>query len=308
MDALSHLLEDIHLHGAEYLYVSGRGAWRAGLKGCTAFHVVLAGPVHLTVGGNPDRTLQTGDIVFIPSGREHVLCHPDQPGKDTVWLMEEFNGHRNEPLAIGEGHAGTMVLSVRCLLDAEMARPLLSSLPTSMLISQGLDGAGPEWLRLGLSFLALESEIARPGRDTLINRLISMFLIECVRDYVEQLPPEANHWLTAVRDPYLSPALAAIHSEPEKAWTVADLASKACLSRSAFHDRFSEVLGMPPLTYLTEHRLRLAAHHLAQQDLGISRISERVGYSSEAAFSQAFRRQYGVSPSQYRKQLMLREA
>lgn len=307
MDALSHLLEDIHLHGAEYLYVSGRGAWRAGLTGCTSFHVVLAGPVQMAITGETERLLQTGDILFIPAGKEHLLSHPDRSATDTVWLMDEFRGHRNEPLGIGEGLASSLVLSVRCLLDAEMARPLLTSLPSSMLISQGLDGAGPEWLRLGLSFLALESEIARPGRDTLINRLIGMFLIECVRDYVEQLPPEGNHWLTAVRDPYLSAALAAIHSEPEKAWTVADLASRACLSRSAFHDRFSEVLGRPPLTYLTEHRLRLAAHHLAQQDLGINRISERVGYTSETAFSQAFRRQYGVSPSQYRKQLSARE-
>ena len=129
-----------------------------------------------------------------------------------------------------------------------------------------------------------------------------MFLIECVRDYVEQLPAEGDNWLSAVRDPYLSPALSAIHADPARPWTVAELAGLACLSRSAFHERFSDIIGLPPLSYLTEHRLRIAAWHLGQQDLSINRISERVGYNSETAFSQAFRRQFGMSPSQYRKQ------
>ena len=216
--------------------------------------------------------------------------------------MHEFNGHRNDPVLLGEGLCNSLILSVRCLVDVEMARPLLSSLPPSIVIQQGLEGSGPVWLRLGLDFLALESELYRPGRDTLINRLISMFLIECVRDYVEQLPKNANNWLNAVRDPYLSPVLSAIHAKPAHGWTVVELASIACLSRSAFAERFSQIVGQPPLTYLTQYRLRLATRLLIQQDLSISRVSEKVGYASETAFSQAFRRQYDVSPSQYKKE------
>ena len=301
MDALSHILDDIHLSGAEYLYVNGKGEWSFALKGHATFHIVLAGPIRLSLPGHGDHLLQTGDIAFIPSGSEHHVTHMQTPPPAGYWLMQDFKGHRNDPVSVGEGTDTNLLLSVRCLLDADMGRPLLSSLPACMLIRQGLDGSGPEWLKIGLSFLSLETELFRPGRDTLINRLIGMFLIECVRDYVEQLPDAANNWLSAVRDPYLSQALSAIHAQPAHPWTVAELASLACLSRSAFHERFSEVIGMPPLTYLTEHRLRLAARHLAQPDLSINRISERVGYTSETAFSQAFRRQYQMTPSQYRK-------
>lgn len=301
MDALSHILDDIHLSGAEYLYVNGKGAWGFALKGHAIFHIVLTGPLRLTLPGHGDHLLQTGDIAFIPAGAEHHVQHSTTSAAANYWLMQDFKGHRNDPVVIGEGPGQNQMLCVRCLLDADMGRPLLSSLPACMLIRQGLDGRGPEWLKIGLSFLALETELFRPGRDTLINRLVGMFLIECVRDYVEQLPDQANNWLSAVRDPYLSQALSAIHAQPAHPWTVAELAGLACLSRSAFHERFSDVMGMPPLAYLTEHRLRLAARHLSQADLSINRISERVGYTSETAFSQAFRRQYQMTPSQYRK-------
>ena len=301
MDALSHILEEIHLRGAEYLYVSGHERWCFGLTGQTIFHVVLTGSVRLVLPNVEERILEAGDIAFIPAGAEHRFLHPE-----AVWrnhsLLHEFNGHRNDPVHLGEGLCNSLILSVRCLVDVEMARPLLSSLPPSIVIQQGLEGSGPVWLRLGLDFLALESELYRPGRDTLINRLISMFLIECVRDYVEQLPKNANNWLNAVRDPYLSPVLSAIHAKPAHGWTVVELASIACLSRSAFAERFSQIVGQPPLTYLTQYRLRLATRLLIQQDLSISRVSEKVGYASETAFSQAFRRQYDVSPSQYKKE------
>lgn len=301
MDALSHILEDIHLRGAEYLYVQGGGQWGFGLKGQSTFHVVLNGPVSLILSQQERYELQTGDVAFIPAGAEHQLGHPAMADPEQHWLMDEFQGHRNDPISLGQGQPEHFLLTVRCLLDEDMGRPLLTSLPPILLIRQGLDGSGPEWLQLGLSFLAQETASFRPGRDTLINRLVGMFLIECVRDYIEGLPDSTDNWLSALSDPYLSPALSAIHAQPGKPWTVSELASLACLSRSAFHDRFAEVIGIPPLTYLTEHRLRLAARLLAQGDLGINRIGQRVGYTSDAAFSQAFRRQYQMTPSQYRK-------
>lgn len=301
MDALSHILDDIHLRGAEYLYVSGHDRWCFGVREQTIFYVILTGSVRLVVPDLADRVLESGDIVFIPAGIEHRIFHPDAPWVD-YWLMNEFKGHRNDPIRLGDGIHNSLVLCVRCLLDIELARPILSSLPSCMFIQHGLERGAPDWLRLGLDFLALETERYRPGRDTLINRLISMFLIECVRDYVEQLPKEADTWLNAVRDPYLAPALSAIHDRPAHAWTVVELAGLACLSRSAFAERFSVMMGLPPLAYLTQHRLRQAAWHLAQQDLSISRISAKVGYASETAFSQAFKRQYGVAPSQYKKE------
>lgn len=304
MDALSHILVDIHLYGAEYLYVNGKGDhWAYACKGHPIFHVVLTGPVRLLVPDFGEFLLQSGDMAFIPNGVPHYLFHPSTTPTGSSWLTDKFNGHCNEPVYLGDGDIINHLVCFRCLLDSNMAKPLLTSLPSCMPVLQGENGAGPEWMRIGHRFLLLEARAFRPGRDTLIDRLITMMLIECVRDYVEKLPEGDNNWLSAVHDPYLSQALSAIHSRPAYPWTVAELAERACLSRSAFHGRFSQVIGKPPLTYLTEHRMRLSAKNLEQADLSIKQVSERVGYTSETAFSQAFRRHYGVSPTLYRKKL-----
>lgn len=303
MDALSHLLDDVHFSGAEYLYVNALQNWQFHLAKQTVFYIVLTGEAKLSVSDQL-HTLSTGNIVFMPYGVAHCLFDASfsSPIKQDFNLETEFRGARYDPVVLGYGHSEALILAVRCLLDSEMAKPLLSSLPEYMLIKDGLSEQGPPWLKIGLEFLALEAERIRVGRDTLINRLISMFFIECVRDYVEQLPTQSNTWLNAVRDPYLAPVLSAIHANPAHGWTVADLANLACLSRSSFAERFGNVLGQSPLAYLTEYRLRQAARYLTLGDMSINRVSEKVGYTSETAFSQAFKRQYGVSPSVYRKE------
>jgi len=117
---------------------------------------------------------------------------------------------------------------------------------------------------------------------------------------VASLPEGSGNWLAALKDRALSTALACMHRNPAHNWTVPELAQQACLSRSAFADRFGQTLGEPPLTYLTRHRMRLAARQLASSTSPVSRIADQVGYSSEAAFSQAFKREYGLSPSVWR--------
>jgi AraC-like DNA-binding protein len=126
--------------------------------------------------------------------------------------------------------------------------------------------------------------------------------MECIREHVEALPEGSGNWLAALKDRALSTALACMHREPRRAWTVPELAQQACLSRSAFADRFTQTLGEPPLTYLTRHRMRLAARQLSHSALPVNRIADEVGYASEAAFSQAFKRAYGASPSAWRLQ------
>ena len=119
---------------------------------------------------------------------------------------------------------------------------------------------------------------------------------------MESVPEGSGNWLAALKDRALSSALAQIHRDPRRAWTVPELAAHACLSRSAFAERFSQLLGEPPLTYLTRHRMRLAARHLGNTALTVGKVAELVGYASEAAFSQAFKRAHGVSPSGWRQQ------
>jgi AraC-like DNA-binding protein len=308
MDALSKILDDIHMSHAEYLYVNGTNDWHFQLdsNGQFVFHIMLYGYAHFQFDKDDEPLLvQGGDIIIIPSGQKHNLYSntPNAPLITAHSLLPEFDGHRHDPVKLGnsDSRANALLLSIRCILDVEMARPLLSALPKMITIKNAMGAGAPPWLQIGLQFLALEAERSRPGRDTLLNRLSSMLLIECVRDYVEQLPEGSENWLTALRDPQLAPVLGVIHAEPEKSWTVAELASLAHMSRSAFAERFSEKMGETPLAYLSAHRLRLAAWHLRENNQSVARISEKVGYASETAFSQAFKRQYGTSPSQYRK-------
>jgi AraC family transcriptional regulator, alkane utilization regulator len=304
MDALSQILDDIHLRGAEYLYVMGQRDWHFELntQGLTVFYIIMTGEMQLTAQDQDIYNLVAGDMVVIPSGQQHAVFSNTQARlKIAHPLIHEFRGHRNDPVRLQEGRSDTLVLCIRCLLDVDMAKPLLSALPTIMLIRNMTGQGAPDWLQIGLQFLALEAVRTRPGRDTLMNRLVGMLLIECVRDHVEQLPQGSDSWLTALSDPQLSPVLTAIHANPAGSWTVAELASLACMSRSGFAERFSDVMGQPPLSYLAAHRLRLAAWNLREHQYSVSRISELVGYGSETSFSQAFKRHFGVSPSQYRR-------
>lgn len=301
MDTLSQLLDDIHLSGAEFRYVQAAAPWGFDFRaeGLASFHLILSGSAVLYQAGEEPQRLEAGDMAVVTSGRDHRVLDEARPVfEDLPNLADIIRGHDHEPLTIGSEGALTLMLSARFSFDADLARPLLSALPPLMLI-QGSSETPPEWLRIGLEFLATEGW-GRPGRQAIVNRLASILFIECVRDHIEAMPVASTTWLRALRDPSLSPVLSVLHQRPEYPWTVPELAAVACLSRSAFADRFSAVMGKPPLSYLAEHRMRLAVWQLQHTSQPICRIAEMVGYASETAFSQAFKRIYGLSPSRFR--------
>lgn len=303
MDTLSQLLDDIHLAGVEFRYLQAGRPWGFAFRaeGLASFHLVLGGAALLRLEGEPALRLEAGDMAIVTSGRDHEVVDVEGPPLGELEnLAATVRGHGLDTLAIGGEGAPTNLLSARFSFDAELARPLLSALP-GVLLLRGLNERPPEWMRIGLEFLAQEGQ-GQPGRQAIVNRLGDILFIECVRDYVASLPAGANNWLLALRDPALSAVLSAMHRQPGHPWTVPELAQLACLSRSAFADRFGQVMGKPPLTYLAEHRMRLAVWQLRHTRQPVCRIAEMVGYASETAFSQAFRRLYGTSPSRFRQQ------
>lgn len=304
MDTLSLLLDDIHLAGVEFRYLNAAAPWGFAFrsKGLASFHLMLTGTALLHLDGEAPLRLQAGDMAIVTSGRDHyVTDHDTPPSPQLVNLADTISGHGLEPMAIGQGATiSANLLSARFSFDADMARPLLAALP-SVLLLRGLEEQPPEWLRIGLAFIAQESR-GRPAHQAIINRVGDILFCESVRDYVESLPAGSNNWLLALRDTALSSALSAMHHHPEHPWTVPELAAIACLSRSAFAERFGHIMGKPPLTYLAEHRMRLAVWQLKHTRQPVCRIAEMVGYGSETAFSQAFKRQYGCPPSRFRQQ------
>ena len=310
MDALSKIFDDIHLNQSEYLYLQAQGDWEffCPQQSAVIAHIVLFGQAHIHFGNDLSLDLKSGDMILIPAGLEHRGMNNHNQKLVTPLNIEPlFNGLRHDSIDFGQGGTEkTLILTVRCHLNAIMARPLVNALPPYLHLKNALSDEAPEWLKIGLYFVASETQRSTAGKNKIMDHLISIMVIECVRDYIEQLnEPSINqqhNWLNALVHPKLTNALAVIHGQPEVAWTVETLAEKCCMSRSKFANLFNQIMGEPPLAYLQQHRLRLASQHLQHSQLSIQQIAHQVGYSSETAFSQAFKKYYTYSPSQYRNQ------
>ena len=300
-DTLSLILDDIRLDGAVFREAQLSAPWalRLHTPGLTSFHIVTRGSAWLLRKDAEPLKLQTGEIVLLPAGIEHRVQDDPDNRQTPVDLLPEINRLQPEPLHLGGGGPAAALESGRFRFDVNMARPLIAALP-DILHLRSVGGTPAPWLRIGLQFIAEETGSASPGQQVILNRVADILLVEALRDHVESLPEGTGSWLLALLDQSLSSALAAIHREPQRNWTVPELAESAHLSRSAFADRFTKVMGQPPLSYLTEHRMRIAAWKLSHTRLSIAQIASQVGYDSDTAFSQAFKRTYGKPPSKMR--------
>lgn len=304
MDALSVLLQNVHLFDTKYYRLNGAGNWSYSLsrKDTILFYLVMSGSFCIDVG-NGLRQAHAGDMIMIPNVHKHVSYALNHNGDDAQSIDELLTNCKERTLDIdGNGDANSSLILIECKYDKEMIRPLLSVLPSILPeINEKSDGRF-EVIDVEIKLLTLESERERMGKTAIINHWASIMMIESLRVYIESLPEATENWLKAMKDPFLTKALAAMHEAPSQNWTIHTLAETAGMSRSSFAQRFKDIVGMPPLTYLIDYRLRLAARYLRLQQNSISRISELVGYASDSTFSQAFKRVYGVSPKAYRQQ------
>jgi len=153
-----------------------------------------------------------------------------------------------------------------------------------------------------VQFALAESKEPRIGGQGVLGRLSELMFVDVVRRYLETLPADRRDWLAGLRDPFIGRALAALHHNPVRAWTIESLARNVGLSRSALAERFTQFVGRPPMQYLTNWRMQLAANYLLSGMESVAVIANRVGYESEAAFSRAFKKVVGTPPGQWRKQ------
>lgn len=305
MDALSQVFEDIHLKQTEYIYLQAQGNWAftCPLQSAMMTHIVLFGEVFINFENHESLHLKAGDMVIIPSGMSHQgFSQSESSLVNPVNIEDFFEGLREDPIELGQEKSDqkSLIFTVKSRMDSVMAGPLIQALPTYMHLKNALNAQEPEWLRIGLYFVANETQQKQPGRYKIMDHIVSIMLIECVREYIHELDDE-NNWLNALTHPELANAFSAIHSQPEHAWTVESLASTCFMSRSKFANLFNTIVGDTPLAYLKQHRLRLASQYLRLGQQSIQQIAHRVGYSSETAFSQTFKRYYDLSPSQYRQ-------
>jgi AraC-like DNA-binding protein len=181
-------------------------------------------------------------------------------------------------------------------LDARPFNPLLDALPPMLHLRGPAQGA---WQTEFARFAVMESNEKRTGGAGVLSRLGELMFVELVRRYVESLPSDAMGWLGGLRDRHVGRALNLMHAEPERAWTLEQIAAEVGLSRSSFAERFSQFVKIPPMQYLQHWRLQLAAARLAKGD-AIATIAADAGYESEAAFSRAFKKMTGEPPAEWR--------
>ena len=320
MDALSDVLKSVHLEGAVFLNAEFTAPWCVrGESGMSLYKDRLAAAEHVVffhflVDGrckvrlnDTGETLEAvgGDIVLFPQDDRHLM------GTDLqiVPLGEEGGGKpdvTNDPefiqLRLGGGGAATRFVCGYLLCSRSMCRPLFEALPRMLRIPIG-DGEASMLLRGLLQAGVRESLDTRPGTLSMLAKLAELMFVEALRCYADSLPPEGKGWLAGLRDAYVGRALALLHAQPARAWTVDALAHEVALSRSALAERFTTFVGESPMQYLTRWRLALAAQMLRSGDDTIARIAERSGYESEAAFSRAFKREFGAAPAGWRKSI-----
>jgi AraC family transcriptional regulator, alkane utilization regulator len=317
VDALSDVLKSVHLEGAVYLNAEFTAPWCIQAKyGVTSVMERLAGAEHVvffhffTEGGckvplADGRVLDVhaGDFVLFPQG-DKQLMGTDLRMKpiEAVDLVDTEAGRDGNIIELrhGGGGAATRVVCGYIACSRSLTRPLFDALPGVVRIPFGDERQSAlmrELVRAGVD----ESSSSRPGSRSILAKLSELMFVEALRRYVDGLPPDGKGWLAGVRDSHVGRALASIHGEPSRAWTVEELAREAALSRSALAERFTALVGEPPMQYLMRWRLALAAQALRAGSEAIGRIAERSGYESEAAFSRAFKREFGVPPAAWRK-------
>ena len=177
---------------------------------------------------------------------------------------------------------------------------MISTLPPVLKLGLGESGAAE---RIRSTFQYADEEVAagRPGSETVLAKLSELLFVETVRRYVETLPQGQAGWLAGLRDTHVARALALIHNDLARPWTVDDLGREAGLSRSALADRFIRLIGMPPMHYLASWRMQVAMQRLRNTSTSLAQVADLIGYESEAAFSRAFKKAVGTAPATWRR-------
>ncbi|MET1074495.1 MAG: AraC family transcriptional regulator [Umezawaea sp.] len=259
------------------------------------FHVVLQGRCWLLPPGGDPIPVAPGEVVLLPRGSGHGLA--DTPSTP---LARETAPPAEVRPDDGEAPTDTIMLCGAYLLDQARPHPLFTELPDVIHLSARA-GRHPA-LRATLDLLDLELDRARPGSGAMLPALLDVLLLHVLRAWLDERAGEnAAGWAAALHDTAVAAALGAIHDEPGRQWTVAELGARAGLSRAAFARRFSTLVGQPPLTYLTWWRLTLAARLLRDSDTPLAVVARKVGYTSEFAFAHAFKRHHGQPPGRFRR-------
>jgi len=320
MDVLSDVLLSVRLTGAVFFAVDARSPFVtespsvaaigdhlvSGSEHVIAFHVVTEGScwAETVDHADPPVSLEAGDMVAFPAGDANVMASapgmrgrpdpelyvrpPDRTLPFTLRMSRESNADRIRFVC---GFLGC---------DTRPFNPLLDSLPR--IVHSPVSAASREWVAslLGAAVQTTGDE-GGAGREAMLAKLAELMFVEALRSHLAQLSDDERGWLAGVRDPQVGAALQLMHGRPADPWTLERLAREVDMSRSAFAERFTTFVRIPPMQYLSRWRLQLAARMLESASVSVAQVASKVGYQSEASFNRAFKREVGETPGAWRR-------
>jgi AraC-like DNA-binding protein len=319
-DVLSDLLRTVRLTGAAFFDVVGKEPWVAeqpsremvlpkvlpGAEHLISYHVVTEGSCFAYLIDGPSIAVEAGEVIVFTHGDAHVMSSapglraepvtPDRLNAMTAGQLPFFVSYG------GDGAPSTKLVCGYLACDARPFNPLLASLPP--VIKAGDPKArDPGWLGQFIRVAVMESANKRAGGESVLAKLSELMFIEVIRRHLEALPPEQAGWLAGLRDPFVGKALALMHGNPAHNWTIEALAKRVGQSRSVLAERFTFLVGTPPLHYLARWRMQIASESLSDGKASVARVAADIGYESEAAFSRAFKKIMGMPPSVWRRRM-----
>lgn len=311
MDPLSDLLRVVRLDGAFFYGVEASAPWSVetlaardlrprvlpSAEHLISYHILIEGSCFGGIMGEAQVELRPGDAIVFPQGDAHVMS-------SARGLRTGLDLYADAPVpfphTITLGDSGRRTASFVCGFlgcDRGPFNPLLASLPRQI-HAPAISNA---WIVGFTRQLTEESRRGRAGANGALTRLAELMFIEVVRRHLDALPPGQTGWLAGLRDEIVGRVLARLHAQPGHPWTLDELARDAATSRSSLAKRFTDLVGQPPMQYLTQWRMQVAANLLAQSTAKLAAVSARAGYDSEAAFSRAFKKATGLSPGAWRE-------
>jgi AraC-like DNA-binding protein len=312
-DVLSDVLRAVRLTGAVFLNARFTAPFgilspdrfdarmpMAHLRHISIFHLIAAGGCTIETASGQRRGLVAGDLVLLPFTRQHKFWSGE--ARQMVFAPSLV---RRGPLdgvwTVDHGGGGAETRMICGFLESQefLFAPLFRSLPEIV-----VEHADDQKLGAMMSSTVREAvalvEAATQGAQMMLGRIMEMLFVEVLRRHSARLPADGTGWLPALKDPIVGRALQQLHKDPARKWTVEDLARETGSSRSVLAERFTALLGRPPMDYVVCWRIQLAADRLRNGSSGIAAIAADVGYESEAAFSRAFKRVTGISPGRWR--------
>ena len=313
MDPLSDVIRAVGLNGAYFYRVEAGGPWSVptvsareltprvlpDAEHLISYHILLAGSCWAGLDSEQQVHMEPGDVILFPHGDPHLMSSRAQ--RDLGGLGDVLaSAHRyTDTVFLGpEGSQDTTLVCGFLGCDVRPFNPLLASLPRHV----HAPGIAKGWLAQFPVRVVAESRMSGVGNETMVIRMAELLFIEAVRQHIGRQTTAQTGWLAGLVDPVVGSALSQLHERPAHSWSLIELARAIAVSRTVLVERFSRVIGLPPMLYLKRWRLQLAADHLSRGSAKVATIATQVGYASEAAFSRAFKQETGASPATWRRE------